>query len=179
MMIAYRHPLLLLLIFSLAGCEKLPIPSEKPIKLNCHGRIDRGVFSDALTKNSVETINSDITLSIGKGYVEMHGDGTEGDFWGNLMVCSSGDVISMRSDRCESSVQQRDRLLKLYKDDERKIAEVLDFDANHISVAEYNRISKSLYVSSKSSSCHQDKKGKSCGLYADGKYACQMVNNLD
>jgi hypothetical protein len=69
--------MLSLLICSIAGCEKLPIPSEKPIKLNCHGKIDRGVFSDAFTKNSVETINSDITLSIGKGPVEMHGDGTE------------------------------------------------------------------------------------------------------
>ena len=179
MRIVYRSFMLSLLICSIAGCEKLPIPSEKPIKLNCHGKIDRGVFSDAFTKNSVETINSDITLSIGKGPVEMHGDGTDREFWGNLTVCSSGDVISMRSDRCESGSKQLERLADIYKGDIKKITEEYEFEINHISVAEYNKISNSLYISSKVSSCYRDKKSRACGLYTDGKYVCQIVNNLN
>lgn len=179
MRIIYRSLMLSLLICSIAGCEKLPIPSGKPIKLNCHGKIDRSVFSDALTKNSVETISSDITLSVGKGFVEMHGDGTEGEFWGNLTVCSTGDVIEMRSDKCESRSKQLERLAAIYKGDTKKITEAYESEINHISAAEYNKISNSLYISSKVSSCYEDKKSRFCGLYTDGKYVCQMVNNLN
>lgn len=150
---------------------------DKPLYLNCTGEIDRGIIDKSTLRNSVELVNSNVTLTIDKKLIDMKGDGTQLEFMSVKTVCSDTDEIKFDSNRCEDSAKQIDRLMTTYQNNQDKVLEVKKYEDHHKVFGTYNKISKTLYIEAEDSLCYGSNKTKlnSCGTYTVGKYKCESV----